>query len=77
MIFLKEAEAHSSSGKAKGDIQLSDIIPGSLGLKLNEEKFITDIQVDTRTFTLRADSLKTAQDWVRAIRAWIAFVNGD
>jgi hypothetical protein len=76
LSYLKEAEA-KGSGKPKGDINIADILPGSMGVKVNEDKNIIDIQIDTRTFSLRADSLQTAQDWARAIRAWIAFVNGD
>jgi hypothetical protein len=71
------SEAEVQSGNPKGDIPIADILPGSMGVKLNESKNEITIMVENRNYPLRASNLKDAEQWVTAIKVWREFVNGN
>lgn len=73
MTILKEAEARDASIKPKGDISISDLIPGTMGVQYDGNKEFT-LKLDSRDFILRAESPFTAKEWVDTIKLWQQFL---
>lgn len=76
ILLYYGSESEVNSGNPKGDIQIADIVPGSMGIKLIEGKNEIAIMIENRNFSLRASNASDAQAWVTLLKAWQSYING-
>lgn len=69
--FADEAE-YKSKIKAKGDIQVGDILPNAFGLVM-KSKGEFEVKLKERSFELKASTDAEANEWKTSIEAWIDY----